>query len=103
MNDQLAREPVDAGRNRGMRRENGAARLRSNAVSKSSPFCMYSRNPLHPEEPGVTLVGVEHRWRAPVIRQYARMARTPPMPSSTSCSSRWSVPPPYSRSVTSRS
>ncbi len=28
------------------------------------------------------------------------MARTPPMPSSTSWARRWSVPPPYSRSVT---
>ena len=33
----------------------------------------------------------------------ARIARTPPMPSSISCSSRCSEPPPYKRSVTSRS
>ena len=61
-------------------------------------------DPLQPQEPGVpSLVWNTVGDAAPVIRQYARMARTPPMPSSTSCSSRWSVPPPYSRSVTSRS
>ena len=37
----------------------------------------------------------------PVSAQKARTARMPPMPSSSSCRSRWSLPPPYSRSVTS--
>ncbi len=80
------------------------ARLRSRAVSKSSPAAMYSRIRSRPRKPAwPSLVWKTSGAGAPVIGQYARMARTPPMPSSTSWASRWSVPPPYSRSVTSRS
>ena len=49
---------------------------------------------------------IEKAWNTsgagcPVSAQKARTARVPPMPSSSSWRSRWSLPPPYSRSVTS--
>ena len=72
----------------------GADRL-ERLVEGRGPVLGELADALEAEEAGVALVGVEHLglgW--PVSAQYARIARTPPMPSSISCSSRWSVPPP---------
>ncbi len=68
------------------------ARFRSSAVVEVQALRHELPDPLQAEEAGVALVGVEDlRARAlPVIAQYARIARTPPMPSSTSWASRWS-------------
>ncbi len=78
------------------------ARDRSSASSKDSPSPWYSLIRSRPRKPACpSLVWNTSGSGCPVISQNARTARTPPMPSSSSWRSRCSVPPPYSRSVTS--
>jgi hypothetical protein len=95
--DQFAVEPVDAGGHRGVGGEDGTGAHRLERRRSPSPYRSRHElaDALQAEEPGVALVGVEHLGRGvPGERQYARTARTPPMPSSISCSSRCSLPPP---------
>ena len=68
------------------------ARAFSSAASKSSPSAsMNSRIRSMPRKPACpSLVWKTSGAAAPVISQYERIARMPPMPSSSSCSSRWS-------------
>ena len=84
------------------------ARVTSSAVSKSRPgpssATVSSRIRSRPRKPAwPSLVWKTSGASAPVIREYARSARTPPIPSRSSWRRRCSVVPPYSRSVTSRS
>ncbi len=80
------------------------ARTASRAESKSRPSSASSAMRSRPRKPACpSLVWKTSGCACPVSRQYVRTARTPPMPSSISCSSRCSLPPPYSRSVTPRS
>ncbi len=80
------------------------ARDTSRAASKVSPVSsVSSRIRSRPRKPAwPSLVWKTSGAVAPVIREKARIARTPPMPSSISWRSRCSVLPPYSRSVTVR-
>ena len=78
------------------------ARQTSMASSKLRPRSAYSRirsRPRNPACPSLVWNTSGEGW--PVSAQKARTARMPPMPSSSSWRSRWSLPPPYSRSVTS--
>ena len=78
------------------------ARPTSRASSKLSPCSAYSRIRSRPRNPAwPSLVWKTSGEGCPRSAQNARTARTPPMPSSSSWRSRWSLPPPYSRSVTS--
>ena len=97
-----AREPVDTGRDRGVGRENRSGPNGLPGLVKTELVGLEEfPDTLYTEESRVALVGVKDlRSGIPVAAQYARIARTPPMPSSSSCSSRCSAPPPYSRSVT---
>ena len=63
VNDQLAGEPVDAGRNRGMSGEDGARAAALQCGIEVIAVLHVFANPLQPQEPGVALVGVEYRWR----------------------------------------
>ena len=100
----LLREPVDAGRDRSVRREDGPGPhgfqglVVGQAQSTSSRIRSIPRKPAWP-----SLMWNTSGAGSPVSAVYARMARTPPMPSRSSCRSRCPVPPPYSRSVTCRS
>ena len=80
------------------------ARETSRAASKPRPVSsVSSRIRSRPRKPAwPSLVWNTSGAVAPVIRENARMARTPPMPSSISWRSRCSVLPPYRRSVTVR-
>ncbi len=78
------------------------ARQTSMASSKLSPCSAYSRIRSRPRNPAwPSLVWNTSGSGCPVSAQNARTARMPPMPSSSSWRSRCSLPPPYSRSVTS--
>ena len=78
------------------------ARQTSRASSKLRPCSAYSRMRSRPRKPAwPSLVWKTSGEGYPRSAQKARTARTPPMPSSSSWRSRWSLPPPYSRSVTS--
>ncbi len=63
MNDQLAGEPVDAGRNRGVSGEDGAGATAFQCRIEVIAVLHVLADPLQPQEPGVALIGVEHRWR----------------------------------------
>ena len=77
------------------------ARTASSAASKSRPSSDSSAIRSRPRNPACpSFVWNTSGCAWPVSRQYVRTARTPPMPSSISWSSRCSLPPPYSRSVT---
>ncbi len=79
------------------------ARHSSWASSKLSPYPAYSLIRSTPRNPACpSLVWNTSGSACPVSLQNARNARTPPIPSSSSWRNRWSPPPPYSRSVTSR-
>ena len=71
------------------------ARHTSIASSKLSPACAYSRIRSRPRKPAwPSLVWKTSGCGWPVSAQNARTARTPPIPSSSSCRSRCSLPPP---------
>ena len=63
VNDQLAGEPVDAGGNRGMGGEDRASTTSLQSGVEIIAVLHVLANPLHSEETGVALVGVEHHWR----------------------------------------
>ena len=69
LRDQVAREPVDAGRHRGVRREHGAgARHLERRVEVEVRAGLVDgelADPFDAEEAGVALVGVEHLRRGP--------------------------------------
>ncbi len=78
------------------------ARQTSMASSKLSPCSAYSRMRSRPRKPACpSLVWNTSGEGCSRSAQNARTARTPPTPSSSSWRSLWSLPPPYSRSVTS--
>ena len=81
------------------------ARAADSASSNVRPcVCTSSRIRSRPRKPAwPSLVWNTSGSGAPVMRAYARSARTPPTPSRSSCWRRCSPPPPYRRSVTSRS
>ena len=79
------------------------ARQAVSASANDSPDMVSSRIRSRPRNPAwPSLVWNTSGCGRPVSSQNRRTARTPPMPSSSSWCSRWSLPPPYSRSVTSR-
>ena len=63
MNDQLTGKPVDARRNRRVSGEDGADTAAFQRRIEIIAVLQVFANPLQPQEPGVPLVGVEHRWR----------------------------------------
>src|SRR5450759_769964 len=76
------------------------ARTTSRASSKVRPAAVSSRIRSTPWKPACpSLVWNTSGAAVPEMAQNARTARTPPMPSSISCSSRWSLPHPHSRTV----